>query len=202
LRFLIAVGVGVRLIPPHQPQKNAFVERYHRNYKQECLYVHFPRTFEEVRRVTEAYQTHYNEQRPHQGRACQNRPPRQVFPDLPVLSPRPVQVQVDRWLERYHQRVFARIVGRDGAVKIHHEDYSLGTAFAGRHVALRLDAPSATFSVIEPSVPKTFPIKNVVRGTMSLESFIALSLEQAQSEERLRLALKKQWRKGEWDATP
>src|SRR5690348_14105205 len=68
LRFLMAVGVDVRLCPPHQPQKNGFVERYHRNYKYECLLVYVPQSLVEVREVTEQYQQHYNEQRPHQGR--------------------------------------------------------------------------------------------------------------------------------------
>ena len=72
-RFLMAVGVEMRLCPPQQPQKNAFVERYHRNYKYECLLVHVPQSLEEVRRVTEQYQQHYNEQRPRKAtRLCQS----------------------------------------------------------------------------------------------------------------------------------
>lgn len=47
--------------------------------------MHWPQTLEDVKRVTEAYQYHYNYQRPHQGRACGNRPPRQVFATLPAL---------------------------------------------------------------------------------------------------------------------
>ena len=130
-RFLLAVGVGIRLCPPHQPQTNAFVERYHRNYKYECLLVHGPQSLEEVRRVTEEYQQHYNEQRPHQGRACGNQPPRTAFPTLPTLPPLPEVVQADRWLWRYHHRVFARLIGSDGCVTAHHEEYYLSTHLAG-----------------------------------------------------------------------
>lgn len=197
-RFLMAVGVDIRLCPPHQPQKNAFVERYHRNYKYECLLVHVPQNLEEVRRVTEQYQQHYNEQRPHQGQACGNQPPRMAFPTLPTLSPLPEQVQADRWLWRCHHRAFARLVGSDGCVTVHHEEYYLSTRLAGRKVALVVDAPTAAFDVfVGPEVLKRLSIKNVVRGKMELSRFIPLMLEQAQSEERLRLALKAQWRRGE-----
>ncbi len=202
-RFLMAVGVDIRLCPPHQPQKNAFVERYHRNYKYECLLVHVPQSLEDVRRVTEQYQQHYNEQRPHQGRACHNQPPRVAFPALPALPPLPEQVQADRWLWRFHHRVFARLVGSDGCVTVHHEVYYLSTRLTGQKVALAVDAPTAAFDVcVGSEVFKRVSIKNVVRGKMSLERFIPLMLEQAQSEERLRLALKAQWRRGEWDPTP
>lgn len=202
-RFLIAVGVDIRLCPPHQPQKNAFVERYHRNSKYECLLVQAPQSLEEVRRIIEQYQRHYNEQRPHQGRACGNQPPRTAFPTLPTLPPLPELVQTDRWLWRYHHRVFARLVGSDGCVSVHHEAYYLSTQLTGRKVALVVDAPTAAFDVfIGPEVFKRVSIKNIVQGKMPLERFIPLMLEQAQSEERLRLALKARWRRGEWDATP
>jgi hypothetical protein len=66
-----------------------------------------------------------------------------------------------------------------------------------------VDAPTATFDVLDGlQMLKRVSIKHVVRGKMSLERFISLMLEQAQSEERLRLALKAQWRRGEWDPTP
>ncbi|HET8851380.1 MAG TPA: integrase core domain-containing protein [Ktedonobacteraceae bacterium] len=100
-RFLLCVQVEPRLCPPHQPQKNAYVERYHRSYKEECLNIYRPESLEEVKRVTEAFQHHYNSQRPHQGRACGNLPPRQAFPTLPTLPPLPRTVQADRWLWRY-----------------------------------------------------------------------------------------------------
>ena len=159
-------------------------------------------SLEEVRRVTEQYQQHYNEQRPHQGQACGNQPPRQAFPMLPTLPPLPDIVQADRWLWRYHHRVFARQIGSDGCATVHHEEYYISTRMAGRKVALVVDAPTAAFDVLDGSqVLKRVSIKQVVRGKMPLERFITLMLEQARSEERLRLALKMQWRRGEWDPT-
>jgi hypothetical protein len=88
-------------------------------------------------------------------------------------------------------------------VAVHHEDYYLSTRLAGQKVALVVDAPTATFDVFSGAKAiKRVSIKNVVRGKMEISRFISLMLEQAQSEERLRLALKAQWRRGEWDPTP
>ena len=86
LRFLMAVGVEARICPVHQPQRNGFVERYHRSYKEECLQVHQPQNLEEVRRVTEAYQYHYNFQRPHQGRWCLGKTPMRTFLDAMPMT--------------------------------------------------------------------------------------------------------------------
>jgi transposase InsO family protein len=63
-RFLLCIQVEPRLCPPHQPQKNGHVERYHRSYKEECLNIRRPESLEEVKRVTEQFQHHYNHQRP------------------------------------------------------------------------------------------------------------------------------------------
>jgi hypothetical protein len=70
---------------PRHPQQNGFVERYNRSYQQECLAIHRPTSFSEVCEATETFVEHYNWQRPHQGIACGNRPPRVAFPDLPSL---------------------------------------------------------------------------------------------------------------------
>ena len=79
----------------------------------------------------------------------------------------------------------------------------ISTGMRGRHVALVVDAPTACFDVKDGTrILKRLPIKNVVREELPLEQFIELMLSQAQSEERLRLALKAQWRRGEWDRTP
>jgi hypothetical protein len=166
--------------------------------------VYHPQDLEEVKRVTEDYQQHYNSQRPHQGRACGNCPPRQKFSDLPTLPPLPETVRADRWLEQYHQRVFARLVGSDGCVSVNRETYSIATARAGQKIAPVVDAPSASFDVLVGArVLKRLPIKGVLRGEMPLETFIERMLEQAESEERRRLAAKARWtQRSLWDPTP
>jgi transposase InsO family protein len=75
-RLLLCLGITPHMCPPHRPDKNAYVERFHRTYGQECLQIHHPSTLQEVREVTEAFLQHYNNERPHQGRACGNVPPR------------------------------------------------------------------------------------------------------------------------------
>ncbi len=54
------LGVRPQVCQPHRPDNNAFVERFHRAYGQECLQVHQPGTLQEVREVTEAFLQHCN----------------------------------------------------------------------------------------------------------------------------------------------
>lgn len=165
--FCDSVQVEPRLCPPHQPQKNGFVERYHRSYKEECLNISRPESLEEVKRVTEQFRHHYNDQRPHQGRACGNQPPRQAFPTLPELPPLPRTVQADRWLWHYHHRIFARLIGSDGCVTLNHETYYISTQRVGQKVALVVDAPTASVDVVFGSQTlKRLPLKNMVRDEL------------------------------------
>src|SRR6266702_3315077 len=96
VRFLLCLGVEPNICPPHRPDKNAFVERYHRSYNQECLQIHRPTTLQEVREVTEQFMQHYNHERPHQGRSCKDQPPRVAFATLPKLPPVPETIDPDR----------------------------------------------------------------------------------------------------------
>jgi hypothetical protein len=103
----------------------------------------------------------------------------------------------------YHHRIFARLIGSDGCVTLNHETYYISTKREGQKVALVVDAPTASVDVVFGSQTlKRLPIKNMVRDELPLEQYIALMLEQARSEERLRLALKAQWWRGEWDKIP
>jgi len=49
-RLLLCLGIIPCVCPPHRPDKNAYVERYHRTYGQECLHIHQPSTLQEVTR--------------------------------------------------------------------------------------------------------------------------------------------------------
>jgi transposase InsO family protein len=49
-RLLLCLGITPHVCPPHRPDKNAYVERYHRTYGHECLQVHRPSTLQEVTR--------------------------------------------------------------------------------------------------------------------------------------------------------
>jgi len=62
VRFLWCVGVVPHVIPPHRPDLNAYVERFHRSLGHECLQIHRPGTLQEVQEVTEQFLLHYNQQ--------------------------------------------------------------------------------------------------------------------------------------------
>jgi hypothetical protein len=95
-RFLLCLGIQPNVCPPRRPDKNAYVERLHRTLNQECLQIRLPMTLGEVREATEEFLQHYNHERPHQGKACGNRPPQTAFPNLPALPPLPERVNPDR----------------------------------------------------------------------------------------------------------
>jgi hypothetical protein len=72
VRFLLCLDIEVIICPPQRPDKNAFVERYHRSYAEECLGVHLPQTCAAADEVTQAYRQHYNWERPNQAVTCGN----------------------------------------------------------------------------------------------------------------------------------
>jgi transposase InsO family protein len=95
VRFLLCLGVEVIVCPPKRPDKNGFVERYHRSYGEEYLEVERPSSLEQVETVTARYQQHYNYERPHQGLSCDNLPPLVAFPNIAPRPPVPALVDVD-----------------------------------------------------------------------------------------------------------
>jgi hypothetical protein len=74
VRFWLCLGVRVQVCPPQSPEKNPYVERYHRSYDEECLQVHRPDTLASAQTVTAVYRPHYNEERPNQALSCGNSP--------------------------------------------------------------------------------------------------------------------------------
>jgi integrase-like protein/Mu transposase-like protein len=146
-------------------ESNAFVERYHRSYGQECLQRYQPTTLQQVREVTETFLQHYNWERPHQGRSCGNIPPRLAFPDLPTLPPLPERVNPDRWLATFDHQMFLRRVGRDGCVDVDLQTYSIHPRWAGSQALLQVDARDRQFVVWHANqVIKTLPIKGMCQN--------------------------------------
>jgi len=147
--------------------------------------VHRPGTLQEASEVTQAYQEHYNWQRPHQGRSCHNVPPRIAHPDLPHLPALPTSVDPDRWVDQLHERAYVRHIGADGCVTVDERSYSVGLDHKGKSVALLVNAPGRCFEVWEGrSLLKRLPIKGLQGAPMPLERFIAWMREQAVAEER------------------
>src|SRR5439155_12063249 len=123
VRFLLCLGVIPNVTPPHRPDLNAYVERFHRSLGQECLQVHRPGTLQEVHEVTEAFLHHYNQERPNQARSCSNQPPRVVYSAFPTLPAVPQTVDPDGWLVHVNKLALARTIRTRGDLTINCQDY-------------------------------------------------------------------------------
>jgi transposase InsO family protein len=184
-RFLLCLGIEPNVCPPQRPDLNAYVERYHRSYNQECLQIHRPATREEVRAVTEHFLQHYNTERPHQGRSCGNRPPRVAHPVLPTLPSLPERVDPDGWLTSVDGQAFARKVDTHGCVTVDLQTYYIKQVLSGQHVVLFVNAHSRTFDVYLGSQQiKQVPIKGLQGEIMPFNRYVDLMREQARSEAR------------------
>jgi hypothetical protein len=149
VRTLLCVGTKTNICPPHRPDLNPFVERYHRSYGQECIRVLGPKDVGQTTDVTEQYLHHYNYERPHQGLSCGNLPPRVAYPELPPLPGLPLWVNPDKWLYAVDGLRFIRKVKSDGMVEVDKRSYGVGRAWAGGYVSLLVDAPSKSFIVMQ-----------------------------------------------------
>jgi transposase InsO family protein len=175
LRFWLCLGVEVSICPPRRPDLNGFVERYHRTYEEECLQVYRPADLEGVRAVTAAFQQHYNHERPHQGLACGNRPPRLAFPSLPTRPAIPATVDPDGWIDALHGKYYVRKVQQDTSVSVGNGRYYLTRALIGQEVLLQIDAKDRTMVVLhnEQEV-KRVAIAGSGHGRVSFEQFVEL----------------------------
>jgi len=184
-RLLLCLGIEPNICPPHRPDKNAYVERYHRTYGQECLQRHQPATLQEVREVTDTFLQHYNYERPHQGRACGNVPPRVAFPSLPTLPALPERVDPDRWLTILNHQAYLRRVGRDGCVNVDLATYYIDPRMAGCQVLLQVDAKDAQFVVWHADqVIKKLLIKGLVGQEMTIDDYLKYIRAEALAYER------------------
>jgi len=182
LRFWLCLGVEVNICPPRRPDLNAFVERYHRSYDEECLQVERPADLEGVRTVTARFRQHYNEERPHQGEACGNQPPRKAFPVLPTRPSVPATVDVDDWIRALDGQQYVRKVQQDTGVTVGAGRYYITRALVGKHVTLQIDASDRTFVVEhEGEKVKRVSIAGTGRGRVPFAQFVALLCEEART---------------------
>ena len=187
LRFGLCLGIEMHVCPPRHPQDNGFVERYHRTYQEECLNHERPTTVEHARAATEAFQTHYNIQRPNQARSCGNRPPLSAFPDLKPLPRPPEQVEVDGWLNVFEGIHVERKVDVHGQVHLDLRSYYVDVHRAGQRVSLQIEAASRSLLIWhEASFLKTVPLRGFSAGTYSFERFVEYMIQQARALHRLR----------------
>ena len=135
--------------------------------------------------MTQAYQEHSNQERPHQGRSCRDQPPRVAFPALPTLPALPERVDPDRWLLAFHGHLLHRKVGSDGCVQVDEQSYYLSGQLRGQHVALLINAQERVLEVVQSaSFAKRVPIKGLVGAEMAWEAYVAMMAQQARSAER------------------
>jgi Integrase core domain len=185
LRMLLCVGVEPNVCPPHRPDKNAYVERFHRTLGEECLRVQLPRTLEQVQETTESFLHHYNEERPNQARSCGNQPPRVACPTFPPLPAVPETIDPDRWLERVNGQAFVRKVQADASVTINHEPYYVPRELAGQQVTCFINAPEKQFEIWQAGLHiKSVPIKGLFGKTMPFDEYVELMKQEARSEYR------------------
>jgi transposase InsO family protein len=185
LRFLLCLGIKPNVCPPHRPDLNAFVERFHRSLKQECLLVHRPVTEQQVREVTAAFAHHYNQERPHQGLSCGNRPPLVAFPDLPELPRVPELVDPDVWLAQVDGHHFVRKIRANGTILLDDVSYYVKQALAGQYVDVQVDAHRQEWVVWHQHQEcKRLAIKGLPHTTLSFDAFVELMADQAHSEQR------------------
>src|SRR5262249_37708153 len=185
VRLLRCVGIDPQICPPHRPDRNAFVERYHRTYNEECLQVERPQTAEAVRQVTDDFLDHYNWVRPNQARSCGNVPPRVACPTLPTLPQLPEGVDPDRWLEALDGQAFARTVQPNGNVLVDLRPYYVQQALAGRQVVLVVHAADRVFEVWHGRERlKQLPIKGLYGQRLPWEQYAERMQQEARSDYR------------------
>lgn len=185
MRFLMCLGVRVNVCPPQRPDKNAFVERYHRSYEQECLAIHRPDTLADTIHHTAGYRQYYNWERPNQAITCGNLPPRVAFPALPRRPALPISVDPDSWLDQIHRRCYRRRVTRNGTVKMGGYPYYISRQLQRQSVVLQVDAPRRRLTVFQDGKSfKHVPLKGMYNGALLLEDYLPLIQAEAASDYR------------------
>ena len=173
VRFWLCLGVAVTICPPQRPDKNPFVERYHRSFEYECLRIYRPHDLATATTVTATYQRFYNEERPHQGLSCANLPPRVAFPTLPTLPPVPALVDADCWLHVYDGHTFVRKVQQGGRVRVADLTYYVKMPLLGQQIALRVDAAAGQFVVeVGGQEVQRLGIKGLGLGMLPFTTFV------------------------------
>jgi transposase InsO family protein len=182
LRFLQCLGIDPKVCPPHQPQKNPFVERYHRNYKYECQYQEQPQDLESTIATNESYVHFYNYDRPNQALTCGNRPPLVKFPHAPALSPVPQTIDPDRWLLLQTGKTYTRRLDRNGCFQLGNQTYYVQQKLHGCSVTLWVDGKQRDLAIfVDRKVFKKLPIKGLQNRLMNFPEYLELMCQEATS---------------------
>ncbi|NIV33935.1 MAG: DDE-type integrase/transposase/recombinase, partial [Anaerolineae bacterium] len=194
MRMLLSLGIGMTICPPRQPQRKPVVERLQRTIKYEAVRIERPATLEAARDLLDKQSMFYNTDRPNQATVCDNQPPYVAFPTLPQLPRLPERIDPDGWLRAYHNHELKRRITSNGTIAVGKYRYYIGRRWAGRVVALRIDAHHKQLRVVAPhDIDKVLDIKGLYHGEMAFEEYVKLILEEARAEWR-RLRHQRRWK--------
>ena len=154
-----------------------------------------PRDLPQAQAATEAFVEHSNVERPHQGLACGNRPPRTAFPTLPALPPLPSTIDPDSWLQSLDGLHLERKIDRNGMLSIDLKRYYVSRQLAGHRVSVQLDAKDCCLHVfLQERRVKSLPVRGLLGQLLSFEQFLAHMLQQARAQHRLRSLQERRYR--------
>ena len=177
--LLRGFGVEDVICPPHRPDLKPFVERTIQTLKYEWLACFSPRTLADALEMLTPFVRYHNAERPHQGQACQNRIPDEVFPSLPPCRVIPDRVRADTGI---HGRLYRRRVNSNGAIQIDRHSYYVGEAWAHREVVAQVDANKEVFQIrADTTEVKTLAMKGLVTGEMDLARYVDLMKSEART---------------------
>jgi hypothetical protein len=182
LRFLECLGIDPDVCPPQAPEKNPYVERYHRNYKYECQEQEQPQNLESTIATHTPYVHFYNYERPNQAITCGNQPPLVKFPNPPRLSPVPDTVDPDRWLLQQTGKTYVRKLGRDGCFQLGNQTYYVQQKLRGRSVTIWVNGQQRELGILlDGKAIKKLPIKGLQNRRMAFADFVDWMAREADS---------------------
>lgn len=185
VRFWQTLDVQVTVCPPQRPDKNGFVERYHRSYNAECIQIDRPDDFDTALEATARYVRHYNEERPNQALSCGNRPPLDAFPNLPTLPKLPQRVDPDAWLNVIDGIVYTRRIDAKGNLKLGEQRYYIRAALRGQYVNVRVLAGQRQLEVEHHGQRvRVLNIKGLVGHDMDFDAYFEWIMAEARTHWR------------------
>jgi len=180
LRFLQCLGIDPHVCPPQRPDKNPFVERYHRNFKYECQLIECPTDLLSTVEVNQRYVRFYNFERPNQAITCGNQPPRTKFPARPCLPPVPLTVNPDRWLLAQSGKTYRRKLDSKGCFQLGNQIYYVKQNRHGQVVVIWVDGKQKTLHVFAgQALVKSLPIKGLQNHLMNFREYLDLMCKEA-----------------------
>jgi len=182
LRFLQCLGIDPKVCPPQRPDKNPFVERYHRNFKYECQLRNPPHDLASTLEINQPYVHFYNFERPNQALTCGNQPPCVKFPQPPPLSPVPPIIDPDRWVLAITGKTYTRRLDRNGCFQLGNQTYYVQKKLHAHAVIVWVDGQRRELAIFaERQLVKTLPIKGLQNRLMSFPDYLTLMCKEAVS---------------------